>query len=54
MAPPPLEEAVTRLGDKTSAKRRSAAKRLGTPADGAAGPALLTVQGAPRRRQDAT
>ncbi|MET9537554.1 HEAT repeat domain-containing protein [Streptomyces sp. NPDC006553] len=36
-----LEEAVARLGDKTSAKRRSAAKRLGALADEAAGPALL-------------
>ncbi|MFE5945217.1 HEAT repeat domain-containing protein [Streptomyces massasporeus] len=36
-----LAEAVTQLGDKASARRRSAARRLGTLADGSAGPDLL-------------
>ncbi|MFE9458782.1 HEAT repeat domain-containing protein [Streptomyces californicus] len=35
------EEAIGRLGDRSSAKRRAAAKRLGRLADPAAGPALL-------------
>ncbi|MFD3727706.1 HEAT repeat domain-containing protein [Streptomyces sp. NPDC058671] len=36
-----LEEAISQLSDRASAKRRSAAKRLSKLANGAAGPALL-------------
>ncbi|MGY5007207.1 HEAT repeat domain-containing protein [Streptomyces sp. 900105755] len=37
----PLEKALIQLSDRASAKRRSAAKRLGKLADETAGPALL-------------
>jgi HEAT repeat protein len=36
-----LEKALIQLSDRASAKRRSAAKRLGKLADETAGPALL-------------
>jgi HEAT repeat protein len=40
---PSLEESIEQLGDNRSARRRSAARRLGKIGDPAAGPALLAA-----------